>query len=777
MAARLIAAVRREEGWTIVVSRTPARRRSLGSALALALVGAAAAAPPALAATPCPNEAIRAQQGATRLPDCRAYELVSPVDKGGSALRQAMAVRAGGDAVAYWSTGAFAGAPSNIAGNYVARRTGDGWVTRSLNAPTHGRNPVLMDQPYLVAMSDDFSRALIDTRYPVDPADAFLGTGINAGMPDLYRSDPDGSVTWLTPAAQLPDLSGREVSFGAATGDLETVVFRTAKQVLPDLDAGSAQQLYVRHGGTVRLLSADADGRPLSGGALLGRSVAGLWTGSGTLVGGKSPSALSADGQTAWFSSTAGLPQLFVRTDALDPAAAATVQVSASQASATRGANCGGSYGAIFLAAAADGATAYLSCSSQLTDDPAPLGGVYRYDRGSGKLALVAANRLSADVAPVAADPRADHVWVSSRAQLTADAPAGGQTGLYVIHGGVARYVGPLASTLPPSDAAISPDGSQLAFAAAVAIDPRANGTKQVYLADASGALPVCVSCRPDGTTSAGIADFVNAGATDFLQSNRAVPRGAVRDDGTVTFVSADALLPEDGNDVADVYQRRRDGTLALLSSGRDTLPSVFGGASDDGRDVFILTSERLVAQDTDNGSADLYSARVDGGFPAPEGPQPICEEGCQGPPQPPYVPPPAESGIFTGPGDVLDPAPPRGPSFAVAKIGARKRAAWAKRGRTTLVVRASHAGTVRAVVRGRIGRRAVRVASAARRLAGPGRAKLTLRLSGRARRQLARHRRLRVTVTVTHSRVSGAKRATVVLRKPAVKRTKGGKR
>jgi hypothetical protein len=38
---------------------------------------------PALAAEPCPNEQARVASGSTQLPDCRAYELVSPGDAGG----------------------------------------------------------------------------------------------------------------------------------------------------------------------------------------------------------------------------------------------------------------------------------------------------------------------------------------------------------------------------------------------------------------------------------------------------------------------------------------------------------------------------------------------------------------------------------------------------------------------------------------------------------------------------------------------------------------------
>src|ERR1035437_2410202 len=44
-------------------------------ALLLSAAGASAAA--------CPNEAIRTEQGSGYLPNCRAYEMVSPVEKNG----------------------------------------------------------------------------------------------------------------------------------------------------------------------------------------------------------------------------------------------------------------------------------------------------------------------------------------------------------------------------------------------------------------------------------------------------------------------------------------------------------------------------------------------------------------------------------------------------------------------------------------------------------------------------------------------------------------------
>ncbi len=764
-----------------MTSRVAASRRLVPVAV-LALAGAVL---PAAAAAACPNDAVRAQQDATALPDCRAYELVSPVDKNGAAIRQVVAPRPGGDGVVFWSTGAFAGAPGSIAGNYTAQRGAGGWTTRALNPPVRGRNPFLMDQPYVDAMSRDFSQALIETRYPVDPDDAFEGDFLSIGLPDLYRADPDGSFTWLSPTATLPDRSGVQVVFGAATADLETVVYRTAKQVSAGGPAGPDEQLYARHGDQVTLLSVAPAGGPLPRGAVLGRNLLALETDSGSTVGGRFPSALSADGATVWFATKADpddqqlVPQLYVRSDALDPAAAATTQVSRSQAADTLGDDC--ATPATFLAATQDGATAWFACGSRLTDDAPAGGGLYRYDRAGGQLQLVAATLDGTDVgsqlALIGADRDGDHLWFATGAQLTADAPAG-SPGLYHLHDGAVTFVNTLSWLDAITASGISPDGARIAFATDDQLDPDAGGVGQVYsvAADAAGDGPVCISCRADGDAPLGRSDLANAGADAFLDGNSVPRRGNVAADGSVYFASADRLVAADVNETADVYQYR-DGQLTLLSSGRDEQPSVFGGASDDGRDVFILTTARLAAQDTDNGAADVYSVRVDGGF-APTTPPPVCGEDCQGPPPPKLAPPAPATATFRGPGDERDrSAPPATPKLAVTAPTARQRTRWAQAGRLTLAVRATHAGVVRAHVSGRVRARTVTVATASKRLARGGSTRLALRLSGAARRQLARSGKLRLTITVIHSQVADPRRVTVTLRAPAATHRNGGRR
>jgi hypothetical protein len=81
------------------------------------------------------------------------------------------------------------------------------------------------------------------------------------------------------------------------------------------------------------------------------------------------------------------------------------------------------------------------------------------------------------------------------------------------------------------------------------------------------------------------------------------------------------------------------DGHVYLISDGRD-VSLVEGGAGSatvellgtdaSGDDVFFKTNDALVPSDTDEG-ADVYDARVDGGFPEPEA-RPQCSgDECQG--------------------------------------------------------------------------------------------------------------------------------------------------
>ena len=136
----------------------------LASALALAAGDAIAAA--------CPNESVRAQQGTEHLPDCRAYEMVSPVDKNGGDIRGIDGVSGGGvvqasadgSKITYVSLASFGearGAP--LASQYVSERLpGQGWLTQNITLETNAQVYALAGAgtPY-EAFSSDLSAGLM----------------------------------------------------------------------------------------------------------------------------------------------------------------------------------------------------------------------------------------------------------------------------------------------------------------------------------------------------------------------------------------------------------------------------------------------------------------------------------------------------------------------------------------------------------------------------------------------------------------------------------------
>jgi hypothetical protein len=146
-------------------------------------------------------------------------------------------------------------------------------------------------------------------------------------------------------------------------------------------------------------------------------------------------------------------------------------------------------------------------------------------------------------------------------------------------------------------------------------------------------------------------------------------------------FNSPVALVPHDTNGLEDVYQyepagsggaggcasasstfnAHTGGCVDLISSGQSAFESAFMDASENGNDVFFLTSDRLTAADIDTGY-DVWDAHVcSASSPCkvrPVSPPPCSEESCKGAatPQPELFGAPP-SATFSGAGNV-SPAP-----------------------------------------------------------------------------------------------------------------------
>src|ERR1700682_5548895 len=192
----------------------------------------------------------------------------------------------------------------------------------------------------------------------------------------------------------------------------------------------------------------------------------------------------------------------------------------------------------------------------------------------------------------------------------------------------------------------------------------------EVYLYRASANRLVCASCDPTGARPIGVeyaqlepgsGGLVGGGRnvwkrSGFVAANlpgwqrvsvQAIPgfyqSRYLSDTGRLFFTSRDALVPQDANGTQDAYQYEPEGVgsctsssssgsvvfkpareftveghsgaegagcVGVISSGNSSEESAFLDASENGSDVFFLTSAKLAPQDKDT-SYDIYDAHI----------------------------------------------------------------------------------------------------------------------------------------------------------------------
>jgi hypothetical protein len=218
-----------------------------------------------------------------------------------------------------------------------------------------------------------------------------------------------------------------------------------------------------------------------------------------------------------------------------------------------------------------------------------------------------------------------------------------------------------------------TPDGGVLVFQSHGQLTEYDNeGHGEIYRYDPAaveGERLTCPSCDPSGASPSADAMLEIANIHTRIDAITAIAN--VTDDGEeVFFQSSDRLLPEDANEgVQDVYEwkangaggcERKGGCLALISSGQGEADSYLYGMSANGHDVFFRTPEKLVGADVP-GSPSIYDARIDGGIPEPIPPSPCQGDACQGKGSaPPAVSSPASTGAGEG-NEVAKPLAPCG--------------------------------------------------------------------------------------------------------------------
>jgi hypothetical protein len=157
------------------------------------------------------------------------------------------------------------------------------------------------------------------------------------------------------------------------------------------------------------------------------------------------------------------------------------------------------------------------------------------------------------------------------------------------------------------------------------------DSARDVYRFDAGTGVLARVSLGEDGADANGNGEF-DAGISGELDQR------AVSNDGSrVVFTSAEPLSERAVNGLSNVYEwdggsGEGEGRVSLVSSGSANESVTRTVISSGGGDLFFVTSQGLVPQDTD-GAVDVYDARLDGGFPqAPAEGRPCEGDACQGP-------------------------------------------------------------------------------------------------------------------------------------------------
>jgi hypothetical protein len=643
---------------------------------------------------PCANAAYRIGAGAF-LADCRAYEMVSPIDKeGGDILppftlsnkpAQLLESALSGEKLTYSNFRAFGDAQSEpFSSQYLASREAGGWSSHAISPPRGipvSKSAADANDTEFKAFSADLCNSWLVRNVTASPP---LAPGAPEGFRDLYRRSNCGAEGYEALSTMVPPSLNSEafvIELQGVSSDAGTAVF-WANDAVGIGGTSAHEQLYATAGGGTepRLVCVLPDGTTTATSCTAGSAGSPAHDTRSRSVA----HALSNDGSRVYWSDlSTSLGKLFLREnptqpqsaldgegDCVEPAKACTIAVSTGKAQ--------------FWTAASDGSRALFTEG----------GNLYEFD-----LAKEEASPIAGGVAGVVgASENALSIYLVSTEVLGGEnaehkSPTAGKPNLYLYEAGAFTFIATLSSAdatavvsqptpvnVEPYNhsARISPDGGALAFSSTANLTGYDNTDASSGEADAevfrysapTGRLD-CVSCNPSGARPAGrrINSRGFAAILPGWENQLYTPRNLADDGARLYFDSFEPLVLRDTNEQRDAYQweqagvgscsksssdysPRNGGCLSLISSGKSPLDSEFLDADPSGENVFLRTGTDFVP--TDPGQFDIYDARVGGGLasqnPPPE--EPPCEgQACQSPPPAPEAVTPS-SAVFQGAGN-----------------------------------------------------------------------------------------------------------------------------
>jgi hypothetical protein len=663
----------------------------LFTALALAVLAPASAS----AEEACPNAALRFGPSAN-LPDCRAYELVTPAVKEDNSFIHTGYGFADGEHVFFTSVLPLPGAKNGSEQRALSSWTPTGWITTPL---TVAQGPGIYQNPNgtgTVSFTSDFSAGFIGTTFAADPLD-------QNRYDDVYRVDiPSGSASIESlpdtgpmteelyappPGVTYEEIDTPQGSFTAGNSADGSHVFFETQSRLPTAPGTPADthtagtELYERYDEHTYVVGVLPDGSVAPCGAEVGDGGStGVEPYDEDRVGAVSP-----DGSNVVFHTdgkaeppTPECPHSFGTINAQEDEE--TGRLYLREDDGTPQAKTVELPGRFYLGRTADGLTVLSTGGPGGNAEGEP---IYEYNVPTGQVTTVGYGALVAysdDGSVVYYETHASEEgsFVNSDSHLEVYDHGVTRT----VPGAGAEYAGGIyneyESTLidfkdndPP---VMTPDGSEILFldrapltgydtsGPTCAEGGRPGNCREAYIYDLSSGSVTCVSCNPSGAPPLANASLYNVTGEVSLFSSPSPP--LLSEDGSRAFFeTTEALVPQDTNGSNDVYEWE-SGHIYLISSGQggevgesgtqgglSASGSTLVGASSNGDNVFIETTDRLVPQNEEDSRA-IYDARVDGGFPyTPVGHG--CDSGqCQGPQTPAPVFAPPASSTFVGVGN-----------------------------------------------------------------------------------------------------------------------------
>jgi hypothetical protein len=675
---------------------------------------------------------------ATTLPDNRAYEQVTPHEKGGSleAFTQGLAYPTP-DGESALVPGGFASAVQPNDSTWIrTRRTPSGWteVGSELGPPIppgftqYDEEQTLNDNigTFLAGVSPDLERVVFATGLPIDPRDQNIAS-------DVYsRSTSGGPFEWVSapPGAAVKSTSDFAAP-GGASADLSTVAFTQREPLLPPPGAlppdgsvdthAQGNEVYESVHGVSQLVGILPDGSVPPCGASLGNDRHQAFA---PVHGTVSP-----DGSQVTFTSPdpgfgCGPPEIYMRVDG-----SRTISVSASMktnGTGAEGKDGNGPQPKWYVGSATDGSkttTVFFISSEELTNN-ANTGSerqgadLYEYDVAAQTLVDVTAGADEGGAGVIGfagASTDGSYLYFAATGALAPGATAS-QPNLYVYNArtGAAKFIAPAGGmfVVPGAEllgfglifpgftegdgrltSRVTPDGRHLVFLSTQNLTPfDQHNEGEVYLYDAEAHGLSCISCNPAGTPPVATALSPGFKASNVADPAAGAPMGTgISADGRRVFFTSPDQLTSDAphptiEDVvgegAEAVQRYtyslyqwESGKVYLISGGEPgTGSSYLFTTTPSGNDVFFSTARPLSPADTD-GTLDVYDARVHGGF-AQLSPPTCSGAGCQGVPGTPAAFSTPASLTFAGVGNFAPPAPAPPAKRAASSISlARARA------------------------------------------------------------------------------------------------------